>query len=39
LFAEVAKKYEKPSILFALLDEKDISQMIWDYIKPEFSKI
>jgi len=39
LFAEIAKKYEKPSILFALLDKKDISQMIWDYIKPEFSKI
>jgi len=39
LFAEAAKKYEKPSILFALLDKKDISQMIWDYIKPEFSKI
>ena len=39
LFAETAKKYEKPSILFALLDKKDISQIIWDYIKPEFSKI
>jgi len=39
LFAEIAKKYEKPSILFALLDKKDISQIIWDYIKPEFSKI
>jgi RNA ligase len=39
LFSEIAKKYEKPSILFALLDKKDISQMIWDYIKPEFSKI
>lgn len=39
LFAETAKKYEKPSILFALLDKKDISQMIWADIKPEFSKI
>jgi len=39
LFAEIAKKYEKPSILFALLDKKDISQIIWYAIKPEFSKI
>jgi RNA ligase len=39
LFAESAKNYEKPSILFAMLDKKDISQIIWDTIKPEFSKI
>jgi RNA ligase len=39
LFAEIAKNYEKPSILFALLDKKDISQMIWNDIRPKFSKI
>lgn len=33
-FAEVAKTKEYPSILFAMLDEKDYTQLIWKLIKP-----
>jgi RNA ligase len=38
-FAEEAKKYEYPSLLFSLLDGKDISEKIWNIIRPEFSKL
>ena len=38
-FAEESKKYPHPSLLFGLLDGKDISPMIWKMIKPEFKKL
>ena len=38
-FAELAKMYKHPSILFALLDGKDISPIIWKIVKPEFKKL
>jgi RNA ligase len=39
LFAEEAKRYNHPSILFNLLNEKDINSIIWKIIKPEFKKL
>jgi len=36
-FAENAKRYEHPSILFSMLNGKDVSPYIWKIIKPEFS--
>jgi len=39
VFAELAKRYKYPSILFALLDGKDISPIIWKIVKPEFKKL
>ena len=38
-FAGLAKRYKYPSILFALLDGKDISPIIWKIVKPEFKKL
>ena len=38
-FAEMALKFKYPSLLFALLDQKDINPMIWKYIRPEFKKL
>jgi RNA ligase len=38
-FAEEAKRYSHPSLLFGLLDGKDISPNIWKIIKPEFRKL
>ena len=38
-FAEIALKIKHPSILFALLDGKDISPIIWKIVKPEFKKL
>jgi RNA ligase len=38
-FAEEAKRYNHPSILFGLLDGKDISPIIWKTIKPEFKRL
>ena len=38
-FAHLAKQYHYPSILFALLDGKDISPIIFKIIKPEFKKL
>ena len=35
VFAEHAKKYKHPAILFAMLDNKDYSGIIWKLIKPE----
>ena len=38
-FAEEAKRYSHPSLLFGLLDGKDISPTIWKIVKPEFKKL
>jgi RNA ligase len=38
-FASLAKQYQYPSILFAMLDEKDITPIISKIIKPEFRKL
>lgn len=38
-FAMLAKKYKYPSILFSLLDGKDISPLVWKIVKPEFKKL
>lgn len=38
-FAEEAKRYNHPSLLFGILDDKDISPIIWKLIKPEFKKL
>lgn len=38
-FAEQSLKVKYPSILFALLDGKDISPIIWKIVKPEFKKL
>ena len=38
-FAFVAKQHKYPSILFSLLDGKDISPIIWKIVKPEFKKL
>jgi RNA ligase len=38
-FAELAKEYQYPSLLFSLLDGKDINSAIWKYIRPEFQKL
>ena len=37
-FAFYAKKYQYPSLLFNLLDGKDISDMVWKIIKPDYQK-
>jgi hypothetical protein len=38
-FAHLAKEYTYPSLMFGLLDGKDISPNIWKIIKPEFKKL
>jgi hypothetical protein len=38
-FASHAKNYQYPSILFAMLDGKDIAPIISKIIKPEFRKL
>jgi RNA ligase len=38
-FAEEAKRYNHPSLLFGILDGKNISFAIWKIIKPEFKKL
>jgi RNA ligase len=38
-FAYAAKQYKHPSILFGMLDSKDVSPIIWKIIKPEFQKL
>jgi T4 RnlA family RNA ligase len=37
-FAEEAKRFNHPSILFSMLDGRDYSQIIWKIIKPQWSK-
>jgi T4 RnlA family RNA ligase len=39
LFAQTAIMFQHPSILFGMLDGKDISPMIWKIVKPEFKKL
>ena len=38
-FAESAKRYKYPSLLFGLLDGKDITPLIWKLVKPEWRKL
>jgi T4 RnlA family RNA ligase len=38
-FAEEARRYKHSSILFTLLDGKDINPIIWKIIKPEWKKL
>ena len=38
-FASLAKRYKYPSILFSMLDGKDVSPIIWKAIQPEFRKL
>ena len=38
-FAGLAKGYKHPSILFAMLDGKDVEPIIWKLIQPEFKKL
>jgi RNA ligase len=38
-FAQSALMFRHPSILFAMLDGKDISPIIWKIVKPEFKKL
>lgn len=38
IFAEFAKKYKHPSILFSMHDNKDYKQIIWKLIYPDYSK-
>ena len=38
-FAEEAKRYNNPSLLFGILDGKDISSAIWKIVKPKFKKL
>ncbi len=39
IFAEHAKQYKYPFILFGLLDGKNVDPMIWKIIQPEFKKL
>lgn len=38
-FAERARKYEYPQLLFKMLDGKDYSDTLWRILKPEFRKL
>jgi RNA ligase len=38
-FAMLAKRYKYPSLLFGMLDGKDVSQNIWKIVRPEFKKL
>ena len=38
-FANVAKQYKYSSLLFGMLDGKDVSPIIWKIVKPEFKKL
>lgn len=37
-FAEEAKKWDHPGLLFALYDYKDISKACWELVEPKWSK-
>jgi RNA ligase len=39
IFAQYAKRYKYPSLLFSLLDGKDITKSIWKILKPKFEKL
>ena len=38
-FAERAKRYKYPAILFRMYDDRDYSEIIWKIIRPEFGKL
>jgi RNA ligase len=38
VFAEYAKRYKYPGLLFNMLDDKDYSEQIWKLIYPTYSK-
>lgn len=38
VFADYAKRYKHPSILFSMYDNKDYKQIIWKLIYPDYSK-
>jgi RNA ligase len=38
-FSKYAKKYEYPSILYKMLDNKNYKQLIWNLIEPKFKKL
>ena len=38
-FADRAKRYKYPAILFKMYDDKDYSGLIWKLIRPEFGKL
>lgn len=38
IFAQYAKKYKHPGILFSMLDGKNYSEQIWKLIYPKYSK-
>jgi RNA ligase len=38
VFAEYAKRYKHPSLLFNMLDGRDYSEQIWKLIYPSYSK-
>lgn len=39
VFAEYAKNYKHPAILFKMLDDRDYSNIIWDLLYPEYKKL
>ncbi len=39
VFADYAKNYKHPSLLFSMLDGKDYSKNIWKLIEPEYKKL
>jgi RNA ligase len=39
VFAQYAKNYKHPAILFTMLDNRDYSKIIWDLLYPEYRKL
>lgn len=39
VFAQYAKNYKHPSLLFNMLDDKDYTKIIWKLIEPEYKKL
>jgi hypothetical protein len=39
VFAQYAKNYKHPAILFKMLDGNDYTKIIWDLIYPEYRKL
>lgn len=39
VFAQYAKNYKHPAILFKMLDDRDHSNIIWDLLYPEYKKL
>ena len=38
-FAELAKRYKYPQLLFKMMDDSDYSEALWRIIKPEWRKL